>query len=69
MMFYSTITEVGRTVSDALARVGRDDTHLSAERADLTAVLLFVAGGLLLTAAFFTAGFGAEIGQVLAASG
>jgi hypothetical protein len=68
MMFYSTITEVGRTVSDALARVGRDDTHL-AERADLTAVLLFVAGGLLLTAAFFTAGFGAEIGQVLAASG
>jgi len=68
-MFYSTIAEVGRTVSDALAKVGPDDTHVSAERTDLTAVLLFVAGGLLLTGAFFTSGFGAEIGQILAASG
>jgi hypothetical protein len=69
MTFYSTITEVGRTVSGALAQVGHDDTRVSAEWADLTAVLLFVAGGLLLTAACFTAGLGAEIGQILATSG
>jgi hypothetical protein len=69
MMFYSTITEVGRTVSDAFARVGRDDKRVSADQVDLTAVLLFVAGGLSLTAAFFTLGFWAEIGQILAASG
>jgi hypothetical protein len=66
MMFYSTITEV---VSDALAKVGRDDTQVSADQADLTAVILFVAVGLLLTAAFVTVGFGAEIGQILAACG
>jgi hypothetical protein len=65
MMF----TEVGRTASDAFTKVGRDDTRVSAERADLTATFLFVAGGLLLTAAFLSAGFGADIGQILAASG
>jgi hypothetical protein len=55
MMFYSTITKVVR------AKVERD-----AKRINLTAVILFVAGGLLLTAAFFAAGFGADIGQILA---
>jgi hypothetical protein len=55
MMFYSTITKVVR------AKVERD-----AKRINLIAVILFVAGGLLLTAAFFAAGFGADIGQILA---
>lgn len=68
-MIYATIMEVGRSISDAFAKAERDDTRVSAERVDLTAVILFVAGGLLLTAAFFTAGFGAQIGQILAASG
>jgi hypothetical protein len=69
MMFYSPITEVGRTVSDAFAKVGRDDKRISADQADLKGVLLFVAVGLLLTAAFFTLGFGAEVGPILAAYG
>jgi hypothetical protein len=66
MTFHSTTMEVGQAVFDAFTRVGRDDTRGSADRA---AVFLFVAGGLLLTVAFFMAGFGAEIGQILAVSG
>jgi hypothetical protein len=49
------------TVSDALAKVGHDDTQVFADQADLTAACLFVALGLLLTAAFFTAGFGQRL--------
>ena len=69
MPLYLTTMELGRTASETLAKVGRDDRRISAERIDLTVVILFVAGGLLLTAAFFTAGFGADIAQVLTASG
>lgn len=68
MMFHSTTMEVGGAVSDAFAKVGRDDAHAPPDQADLTAVILFVAIGLLLTEAF-TAGFWVEIGQMLAASG
>jgi hypothetical protein len=68
-MFYSTITEVGRTVFEVFAKIGRDNTLVSAAQVDLMAVYLFVALGLLLTAAYFTAGFGAEFGQILAVSG
>jgi hypothetical protein len=43
--------------------------EVSAERINLTAVILFVAGGLFMTAAFFAAGFGANFGEILAAFG
>lgn len=66
MTFHSITMEVGRAVSDAFTKVERDDTGGSA---DQSVVLLFVAGGLLLTVAFLIAGFGAEIGQALAVSG
>jgi hypothetical protein len=69
MMFYSTITEVGRTIFVLFAKIGRDKMLVSADQVDLTAVCLFVALGLLLTAAYFTAGFGAQFGQILAVSG
>jgi hypothetical protein len=69
MMFYSTITEAGRTVFELFAKIRRDKRLFSADQVDLTAVYLFVALGLLLTAAYFTAGFGAEFGQILAISG
>jgi hypothetical protein len=64
---YSISTEVGRVVFNAFAR-DREDARISADQADLIAVLLFVAVGLLLTAAFFMLGFGPEIGQILAVS-
>jgi hypothetical protein len=63
--FYSTSTEVGRTVSKVSAR----DTLTPADQADLKAVLLFVTIGLLLTAAFSILGFGAEIGRIMVAPG
>lgn len=63
MTFHSTTMEA---VSDAFTKVERDDTRGSA---DQHAVFLFVAGGLLLTVAFFMAGFGAEIGRILAVAG
>jgi hypothetical protein len=69
MTFYSATTEIGRAVLNTLARHDRDDAHVPADHVDLTAVFLFVAAGLLLTAAFFTLGFGAQIGEILAASG
>jgi hypothetical protein len=68
MMFHSTTMEIGGAVSDAFAKVGRDDAHVPPDQADLTAVILLVAIGLLLTEAF-TASFWAEIGQILAVSG
>jgi hypothetical protein len=43
-------------VSDAFAKVARDDTRVSAEWADLTAMFRFVASGLLLTAALAASG-------------
>ena len=64
-----TTTEIGRGVFNAIARVvDRDVERVAADQADLIVVLLFVAIGLLLTAAFVTIGFGAEIGQTLAVS-
>jgi hypothetical protein len=66
--FYSTSTEVWRGVFSALAR-DRDDACVPADHIDLMAVFLFVTVGLLLTAGFFALGFGAEIGEILAASG
>jgi ABC-type xylose transport system permease subunit len=62
--FYSLTTEIGR---DVFARANRDNGRVSADHADLIAVLLFVAVGLFATAAFFI--LGADIGQILAASG
>lgn len=67
-MSYSTTMELGRTVSSAFAKVGRDDARVSPDQSDLIAVSVFVVLGLLLTAAFFTIGFGAEIGEILAIS-
>jgi hypothetical protein len=64
---YSTSTEVGRRVFSKFAR-DRDDARVSADQADLIALFLFVAIGLLLTAAFFALGLAAEIGEILAAS-
>jgi hypothetical protein len=64
----STISaEIERAVFNAFARE-RDDARVSADQADLIAVFLFVAVGLLLTAAFFALGLAAEIGEILAAS-
>jgi hypothetical protein len=65
VMSFST-TEIGRGVFNAIARV--DVERVAADQTDLVVVLLFVAIGLLLTAAFVTIGFGAEIGQTLAVS-
>jgi ABC-type xylose transport system permease subunit len=58
--FYSLTTEIGR---DAFARANRDNAWVSADQADLIAVLLFVAMGLLATAAFLM--LGGEIGQIV----
>jgi ABC-type xylose transport system permease subunit len=58
--FYSLATEIGR---DAFARTNRDHARVSADQADLIAVLLFVAIGLLATAAFLM--LGGEIGQIV----
>jgi hypothetical protein len=67
-MSFST-TEIGRGVFNAFARVvDRDVERVAADQADLIVVLLFVAIGLLLTAAFVMIGFGAEIGQILGVS-
>jgi hypothetical protein len=67
MAFHSATTGLGRAVLNALD--DRDNARVPAAHIDLTAMFLFVAVGLLLTAAFFTIGFGAEIGEILAAAG
>jgi hypothetical protein len=67
-MSYSTTMEQ-HTVSDAFAKVERDDTRIFADQSDLIVVLLFVAIGALLTATFFAAGSLADFGQILAAAG
>jgi hypothetical protein len=64
----STTTEIGRAAFKVCSRVGRDDI-LPTDRSDLTAIFLFIALGLLLTAVFFSLGFGPEFNRVLAASG
>jgi hypothetical protein len=68
---YSLTSEIGRGIFNAFASVvDRDDARVPADQvADLIVVLLFVAIGLLLTAAFCAAGFGPEIGAALGASG
>jgi hypothetical protein len=67
--FYSLTLEIGRGVFSAFVRmVDRDDARVPADLSELIIVLLFVAIGLLLTAAFFTLGFGVEFGQTLAVS-
>jgi hypothetical protein len=66
MMVYAITTQVGHTVSNTISKVERADTPVSADQG---AIFLFVAIGLLLTAAFFTLGFGVEIGQIMAVSG
>jgi ABC-type xylose transport system permease subunit len=62
--FFSLTADIGR---DAFARANRDNARVSADQADLIAVLLFVAVGLFATAAFLI--LGAGLGQILAASG
>jgi hypothetical protein len=57
-------TGLGHAVLNALD--ARDNARVSSDQADLIAVLLFVAVGLLLTAAFFMLGFGAMVGEILA---
>jgi hypothetical protein len=67
--FYSLTLEIGRGVFSAFVRmVDRDDARVPADLSELIIVLLFVAIGLLLTAAFFILGFGVEFGQTLAVS-
>jgi hypothetical protein len=58
---YSSTMERGRIDFNAFARVDRNDARVLAHQADLTAVILFVAIGLMLTAAFFALGFGTQI--------
>jgi hypothetical protein len=67
-MMSTITTEVGRGIFKMFARADRDGARVLADQADLIVVLLFVAIGLLLTAAFVMLGFGAEIGQILAVS-
>jgi hypothetical protein len=69
MAFHSATTGLGRAVLNALD--DHDDARVPADqvKADLTAVFLFIVIGLSLTAAFFMLGFGAEIGEILAAFG
>jgi hypothetical protein len=68
--FYSLTTEIGRGVFSAFARVvDRVEARAPTDQAHLVAVLLFVAIGLLLTAAFFILGFAVEFGRILAAAG
>lgn len=64
-------TSIYSTCADfnAFAKGDRADARVLADTADLTAVISFVAIGLLLTAAFFTLGFGTQILLTLAASG
>jgi len=67
-VFYSLTTEIGRGLFNAFARANRDNAWVSS---DLIAVLLFVAIGLLLTAAFFIffiLGLTTQIGQIVAVS-
>jgi hypothetical protein len=52
MTLYSTTAELGRAVSDAFAKVGRNDMRVSVDQTDLIVVLQFVAIGLVLTAIF-----------------
>lgn len=66
---YSTNTEVRRDDLNASARIDRDDARVPAIQIDLMAVFLFIAIGLWLTVVIFMLGFGAEIGQILGASG
>jgi hypothetical protein len=65
----STTTEIGCAAFKVCSRVGRDDIRIPTDRSDLTAIFLFIALGLLLTAVFFSLGFGPEFNRVLAASG
>jgi hypothetical protein len=58
---YSSTMEAGRIDFNAFARVDRNDARVLADQADLTAVILFVAIGLMLTAAFFALGVGTQI--------
>jgi hypothetical protein len=67
-MMSTVTTEVRRGIFNMFARADRDDARIPANQADLIVVLLFVAIGLFLTAAFVALGFGAEIGQILAVS-
>jgi hypothetical protein len=68
--FYSLTAEIKRIFFNAFAIVvDRDEELVTADQADLMVVLLFVAIGILLTAAFVMLGFGPEIGQILGAAG
>jgi hypothetical protein len=58
IMVYSVATEVGRAIFNAVAEVERDYASEPTDQVDLKAVLLFVALGLSLTAAFFVLAFG-----------
>jgi hypothetical protein len=69
MTFYSTTTEFARTVFWVCANIGHDDKRDTADPTDLATIFLFVAVGLVLTAVFFSLGFGAEFGRILATWG
>jgi hypothetical protein len=67
--FYLLTAEIGRGFFNAFARIFEgDDARAPADQRYLMAVLLFVAIGLLLTAAFFMLGFGVEFGRILSAT-
>jgi hypothetical protein len=65
MTLYSATTEFARTS----ANIGHDDKCETADQSDLTTIFLLIAVGLLMTAVFFSLGFGPEFGGILATSG
>jgi hypothetical protein len=65
MTVYSTTTEFARTS----ANIGHDDKSETADQSDLATIFLLIAMGLLMTAVFFSLGFGPEFGGILATSG
>jgi hypothetical protein len=69
MTLHSTTTEFARTAFKVGENIGHDDKHDTADQSDLTTIFLFIAIGLLMTAIFFSLGFGPEFGGILATSG
>jgi hypothetical protein len=65
----STTTQFDRTVFGAEANGGHDDNRDTGDQSELTIIILLIAAGLVLTAAFFAVGFGPEFGRILATSG
>jgi hypothetical protein len=65
----STTKQFDRTVFGTGANVIHGDERDTGDQSELTIIILLIAAGLVLTAAFFAVGFGAEFGRILATSG